>query len=96
MTRSRFPKQALELLMNQADSTFSDTTHIELALGWHIINTKTGDRLNWHNGETGGYKSSMAIDTEKKNAVIILSNVSGLSVQSANLDALCFQLINTL
>ena len=46
MTRSRFPKQALELLMNQADSTFSDTTHIELALGWHIINTKTGDRLH--------------------------------------------------
>ena len=46
--------------------TFSDTTHIEVGLGWHIINTKRGDRWHWHNGGTGGYRSSMAIDIEKR------------------------------
>lgn len=76
--------------------TFSDTTHIEVGLGWLIINTKSGDRWHWHNGGTGGYKSSMAIDIEKKNAVIVLSNVSGLSPKAFQMDDLCFDLMKSL
>jgi CubicO group peptidase (beta-lactamase class C family) len=76
--------------------TFSDTTHIEVGLGWLIINTKIGDRWHWHNGGTGGYRSSMAIDIEKKNAVIVLSNVSGLSPKAFQIDDLCFDLMKSL
>jgi hypothetical protein len=28
----------------------------------------------WHNGGTGGYTSSMILDVENKNGIIILSN----------------------
>ena len=46
--------------------TFSDTTHIEVGLGWHIINTKRGDRWHWHNGGTGGYRSRYGNRYRKK------------------------------
>ncbi len=52
--------------------TFNDGG-LKLGLAWHYI--KVGDReVIFHNGETGGYHSFLAIDTDKKIAVIILSN----------------------
>ena len=65
-------------------------------LGWHIIKSKSGTILNWHNGGTGGYSSSMAIDTKSKNGIIILSNVSAFNQNMGNIDKLCFELIETL
>ena len=47
----------------------------KVGLAWHII--KPGkDELIFHNGETGGYHSYLAIDPVKKTAVVILSNSS--------------------
>ncbi len=52
------------------------------ALGWMIQNFKTtNDRpWHWHNGGTGGFSSTAVMDLEKRTGVVILSNVSGLSL----------------
>lgn len=74
-------------------STFDINAGMKIGLGWHILNTKNGFNWVWHNGGTGGYSSSMALDAEKKNGVIILSNVSAFNQKMGNIDKLCFELI---
>ncbi len=76
--------------------TFDINKNMDMALGWHIIKTDSADEWTWHNGGTGGYTSSMAIDTKKKTSVIILSNVSAFNKNMANIDALCFELMKSL
>jgi CubicO group peptidase (beta-lactamase class C family) len=66
---------------------------MKIGLGWHILQSETGQELIWHNGGTGGYSSSMAINMAEKVAVIILSNVSAFYPASGNIDRLCFALI---
>jgi CubicO group peptidase (beta-lactamase class C family) len=54
--------------------TFSDGNN-KTALGWHYI--KPGkDEVLFHNGGTGGFRSYLAINLEKKFAVVVLSNTS--------------------
>lgn len=65
-------------------------------LGWHILDKKKGQKWHWHNGATGGYRSSMALDVAHKNGVIILSNVSAFHKRAAKIDELCFDLMATL
>ena len=69
---------------------------MDIALEWHIINTKSGNTWYWHNGGTGGYTSSMAMDVETKKAVIVLTNVSAFSKLQKHIDPLCFELMKTL
>ncbi len=69
---------------------------MDIALGWHVINTKSGDTWHWHNGGTGGYSSSMAMDVDKKQAVIVLSNLSAFHKLNKNIDPLCFELLKSL
>ncbi len=76
--------------------TFSINGNMDIGLGWHIIKTKSGDEWNWHNGGTGGYSSSMVIDTKNRNGIIVLSNVSAFSKKMRNIDDLCFGLMKTL
>lgn len=76
--------------------TFSVSETMDVGLGWHIISHESGKVLYWHNGGTGGYSSSMAIDTENKNGVILLSNVSAFNPNMGNIDKLCFGLIETI
>lgn len=46
-----------------------------VAMGWHII--KPGnDKLLFHNGGTGGYRSYLAVNPQKKFAVVMLSNTT--------------------
>lgn len=73
-------------------TTFEVNEKMKIGLGWHILKSKNGEGVFWHNGGTGGYSSSMTIDVQEKTAVIILSNVSGIN---ENIDNLCFKLINT-
>ena len=54
---------------------------------WMIENKKYGKWL-WHGGGTGGYSSSITLDLDRKNAVIILSNVSGFSEDVVNISNL--------
>jgi len=76
--------------------TFEINDNMSIGLGWHIIKSKSGSILNWHNGGTGGYSSSMAIDMKSKNGIIILSNVSAFNPKMGNIDKLCFELMETL
>jgi CubicO group peptidase (beta-lactamase class C family) len=55
-------------------STFNNGSNV--ALAWHIIKTKLGNELVWHNGGTFGYSSFCGFIKEKKCAVVILSNTS--------------------
>lgn len=71
-------------------STFNIDESMKIGFGWHILKTDKGFNWVWHNGGTGGYSSSMVIDAEKKNGVIILSNVSNIN---DNIDDLCFKLM---
>ena len=76
--------------------TFSDSAGPDMGLGWYIIETESGNTWYWHNGGTGGYRTSMALDVDAKNAIILLSNVSAYHRDSQKIDTLCFALMNTL
>ncbi len=43
--------------------------NMKIGLGWHIRN-----KIVWHNGGTGGFRSFAGFDPEKKLAVVILTN----------------------
>lgn len=73
-------------------STFKINDYFEVGLGWHLIKNKEGQELLWHNGGSSGYSSSMALNLEKNNGVIILSNVSAKNKHNKNIDQLCFGL----
>lgn len=51
--------------------TFSK--HPVVGLGWHILQIDGGSYY-WHNGGTGGSRSYLILNTEKKIAVVVLSN----------------------
>lgn len=44
-----------------------------VGLGWHIMKP-AADTYYWHNGGTGGSRSFIIINTNKKTAVVVLSN----------------------
>jgi CubicO group peptidase (beta-lactamase class C family) len=54
--------------------TFTDGTN-KTGLGWHYIHVGK-DELLFHNGGTGGYRTYLAINLEKKLAVVVLSNTA--------------------
>jgi CubicO group peptidase (beta-lactamase class C family) len=85
--------EALEL---QRKPTFKVNENMEMGLGWHIIHGKTGNTFYWHNGGTNGYTSSLIIDTERKLAIIVLSNLSAFHPKMGNIDELTFELMKTL
>lgn len=72
--------------------TFTVSNRVQIGLGWHIIHTNYGRQLYWHNGGTGGYSSSMAVDIASQKGIIILSNVSAFHPQKERIDQLCFSL----
>ncbi|BAO54067.1 serine hydrolase domain-containing protein [Nonlabens marinus] len=92
---AQFNKENAELALTH-QPTFKINENMSIGLGWHVLKRKNGGELIWHNGGTGGYTSSMALDVEHNNGIIILSNVSAFHPQMGNMDQLCFGLINTL
>lgn len=85
------PKNKELALTRKQTATINE--NMQIGLGWHLLKSKKGNDLIWHNGGTGGYSSSMIIDEKNKNAVIILSNVSGFSSKNENVDEMGFQLL---
>lgn len=85
--------KALEL---SRQTTFYHNENLALGLGWHIYNPDSDHVRFWHNGATGGYKSCMAMDVKRKNAVIVLSNVSLSHNDKWDIDGLCFKLMDGL
>ena len=92
---AQFDNKNTELALTQAP-TYEVNDNMQIGLGWHILQRKNGTELIWHNGGTGGYTSSMALDLENRNGIIILSNVSAFNPNMRNIDQLCFALIDTL
>lgn len=69
---------------------------LAVGLGWHI-KTLNNNKALWHNGGTGGYKSSMLIDYENEIAVIVLTNVGARNNPKKRLiDQLSFDLLENL
>lgn len=60
-----------------------------IAMAWHILKTKQGNTLVWHNGATFGASAFCGFIKEKDCAVIILSN-SGTTVDPIALNILRF------
>ncbi len=46
----------------------------QIGLAWHILPDGT---TVWHNGSTGGYRSLVAFNREKKQGVVVLCNTAG-------------------
>ena len=60
---------------------FTDSEqNMRLGLAWHVRDIE-GEDIFWHNGGTGGFRSFLAFDKEKKRAVVVLSN-SSISVDA--------------
>jgi CubicO group peptidase (beta-lactamase class C family) len=82
-------------LMKQSTKFINE--NLEIALGWHIIKNKTQKPFLWHNGGTGGYKSSMAINLNNETGIIILTNIGATDNPKKGLiDSLCFDLMKYL
>lgn len=77
-------------------TTLEVNVRMNIGLGWHILKSEDGRTWHWHNGGTLGYTSSVAVDVERKTAVVILSNVSAFHPQRQRIDELCFELLKTL
>ncbi|MBA3663712.1 MAG: beta-lactamase family protein [Bacteroidetes bacterium] len=60
-----------------------------VAMAWHILKTKSGNTLTWHNGGTYGASSFCGFIKEKNCAVVVLSN-SGTPVDPIALAVLRF------
>jgi CubicO group peptidase (beta-lactamase class C family) len=66
------PADLLKDLRLTQQSTYTEpATHITVGLGWHI-NSKTG--WWWHNGGTGGFRSFVGFNPEKKTGIVVLTN----------------------
>lgn len=82
-------------LMKEPSKSIND--NLDIALGWHIIKNETKIPFLWHNGGTGGYKSSMAINLSNNTGAIILSNIGATDNPKKGLiDRLCFDLMKSL
>lgn len=84
------------LLAFQRQKTFSVSETMDVALGWHILKPKTGGIYHWHDGGTGGFSSNMVMNVERKNGVIVLSNVSAFHPKTSNVEQICFRLMKML
>ena len=92
---AQFDSTNLELALTR-QKTFVDSAGYDLGLGWHVSKSKSGGEAYWHNGGTGGYRSCMALDMPRRNAIIVLSNISAFHEESGKIDKLCFELVKTL
>ena len=93
---AHFDESNIELnLMKKKTAKVNE--QIDIGIGWHIINSeKSENKWLWHNGGTGGYSSSMALDFNNKTGIVVLSNVSAFNPFQENIDQLCFELMKTL
>lgn len=93
----KWVKWNFEILKNSfaemGETQFSHSESMDIALGWHIRKKPAKSPFLWHNGGTGGFKSSLALNSEQDKAVIVLTNV-GRSPKRGAIDTLCFSLMS--
>lgn len=72
----------------QHKTTFTIDDRMDIALGWHILKQPSGEQYYWHNGGTGGFRSSMTLHLPSRTGIIVLSNISAGHSHAANIDEL--------
>lgn len=82
-------------LKRQQQVSFKQDEKLSLALGWLLLN-KDGQEYYFHNGATGGYTASILLDKENNKGVVILSNISGMHPNVANVDQMALKLLQAL
>jgi CubicO group peptidase (beta-lactamase class C family) len=80
-------------LVMQRKKTFRVDENTDIGLGWFIKKQYSPEKWFWHNGGTGGYRSSMVINVEDQKAVVILSNISAGHKHADKIDSLSFTLL---
>lgn len=81
-----------KVLNLQHQKTYRIDENREMALGWFIIKHDSTENWLWHNGGTGGYRSSMVLNVDEKQSVIVLSNISTGHRYASKIDDLSFSL----
>jgi CubicO group peptidase (beta-lactamase class C family) len=76
------------------DGTAPGMAALDHGLFWQIFTAPNGYRQVWHNGETGGYSSYLAVYPEAKKAVIVLAAHAN-AAQQGRLAAACVRAIRT-
>lgn len=76
--------------------TFRINEQMAVGLGWFILDRASGRRWLWHNGGTGGYRSSVALDPGARKGVVVLTNISSGHDRAARVDSLSFALLESL
>ena len=92
---AQFSPENKELSLTRV-KTVSAGKKSAVGLGWFLLQTDFGNPIFFHNGGTGGYTSSMMLDLETRNGVIILSNISAYSPNMGRIDKLTKSLMRTL
>jgi len=83
------------VLALQREKTFTIDDRMDIALGWHILKRGPNSQWYWHNGGTGGYRSSMVLDVKNRKGVV-LSNISSGHSYAAEIDSLSYQLLRSM
>ncbi|PKD44048.1 penicillin-binding protein [Rhodohalobacter barkolensis] len=83
-----------EVLAYQKEPTYRVSESTEMAMGWFILTRDSGQKWYWHNGGTGGYRTSMVFSPEHNVGVILLSNISAGHQHAEEIDRLSFLLMN--
>ncbi|SHE89551.1 CubicO group peptidase, beta-lactamase class C family [Fodinibius roseus] len=85
-----------KIMKLQRQETFSIDNDRAMALGWFILKRDSTTKWYWHNGGTGGYRSSMVLDVDNRKGVIVLSNISAGHSHAAQIDSLSYSLLREL
>jgi CubicO group peptidase (beta-lactamase class C family) len=80
----------------QQQKTFSVSDDMDLAMAWHILNTRSGHEWHWHNGGTGGYRTSLTIDLKHQTGSLVFTNVSASHPAAQLVDQLNYALLRKL
>jgi D-alanyl-D-alanine-carboxypeptidase/D-alanyl-D-alanine-endopeptidase len=81
------PKSALERAMRTAHEPRRDAGGMRIGLNW-LTRTVGQDRIVWHNGGTGGFRTFIGFDPERQIGAVVLSN------SAHGVDDIGFHLIN--
>ena len=92
---AHFDKSNKDLALTRKPTTIVDD-EMKIGLGLGIIKTTDNNVIYWHNGGSGGYKSTMEFNIETKSAAIVLSNVSFFNPNHWDIDIICSKLTSWL
>ncbi len=83
----------IDALTLTRQQTFQVDDDLSLGLAWHIIKSKSGHPIYFHNGATAGYTSCLILDTIQNKGVLLLSNLAAAHPKASRIDELAFMLI---